>query len=389
MRDVYLAGAGMTRFAKQPDRTLKELTEEAVLGAVEDAELSFAHLEVAFFGNAVAGSLTGQEMVLGQVSLRPLGIDCIPIFNIENACASSSSAFHLAWQGVAGGLYDAALVVGAEKMTHPDRARTFGALAGAVDVESFPLDGGAERSPFMDLYAEKARHYMETSGATIRDFAAVAVKNQYHGSLNPKAQYGAELDIETVLRSPEVVWPLTLLMCSPISDGAAAAVVVSRRLVRGRRQAIRVAASVVRSGVDPRKGSETSATVAAEAAYAAAGIGPQDIHCLELHDAAAPAELALYEELGLAAPGEGPALIRDGVTRLGGKLPVNTSGGLIARGHPIGATGLAQLVEIVQQLRGEAGPRQVPGARVGMAHNAGGWLQGDNAAVAVHIVVRE
>jgi acetyl-CoA acetyltransferase len=272
---------------------------------------------------------------------------------------------------------DVALAVGAEKMTHPDKARSFAAIGGSIDVEQVPDAQPSDRSFLMDLYAEAAVEYMEATGATVRDFAEVVVKNQRHGALNPLAQYGGELTVDEVLASRPIVWPFTLLMCSPISDGAAAAILVAAP-APGRP---RVAASVVRSAGSPLKVSEQ----AAQAGYEMAGVGPRDLDCVELHEAAASAELVLYEQLGLAAPGDGPALIRSGATRLGGACPVNTSGGLLARGHPIGATGLAQITEAVLQVRGRAGGRQVEGARVALAQNAGGWGEGDNLVSAVHV----
>jgi acetyl-CoA acetyltransferase len=377
VRDVYVAGTGMTLFAKQPGRSLKDLTAEAVRGALSDASVEAGDVGACWFGNAVAGSITGQEMVKAQVTLRPLGLGGIPMFNVENACASASSAFHMAWQAVAAGLCDVALAVGAEKMTHPDKARSFAAIGGSIDVETVPAEQPSDRSFLMDLYAAAAIDYMETTGATVRDFAEVVVKNQRHGALNPLAQYGGELTADEVLASRPIVWPFTLLMCSPISDGAAAAVLVAEP-APGRP---RVAASVVRSAGDAAKVSE----LAARAGYEMAGLGPRDLDCVELHEAAASAELTLYEQLGLAAPGDGPALIRSGATRLGGACPVNTSGGLLARGHPIGATGLAQITEAVLQVRGRAGARQVEGARVALAQNAGGWGAGDNLVSAVHV----
>jgi acetyl-CoA acyltransferase len=383
MRDVYVAGAGMTLFAKQPGRSLKDLTAEAVRTALADASLDVGDVQACWFANAVAGSITGQEMVAAQVTLRPLGLGGIPMFNVENACASASSAFHLAWQSVAAGMCDVALAVGAEKMTHPDKARSFAAIGGSIDVESVP-DAGAQpsdRSFLMDLYAEAAVEYMEATGATVQDFAEVVVKNQRHGALNPLAQYGGALTVDEVLASRPIVWPFTLLMCSPISDGAAAAVLVAAP-APGRP---RVAASVVRSARPPAGSAPKVSELAAQAGYEMAGLGPRDLDCVELHEAAASAELTLYEQLGLAAPGDGPALIRSGSTRLGGGCPVNTSGGLLARGHPIGATGLAQITEAVLQVRGRAGARQVEGARVALAQNAGGWGDGDNLVSAVHV----
>ena len=373
----------MTLFAKQAGRSLKDLTAEAALAALEDAGLGVDAVQGCWFGNAVAGSITGQEMVAAQVTLRPIGLAGIPMFNVENACASASSAFHLAWQAVASGACDVALAIGAEKMTHPDKARSFAAIGGSVDVDTVPDAQPAERSFLMDLYAEAAVAYMEATGATVHDFAEVVVKNQRHGMLNPLAQYGSELTAEQVLASRPIVWPFTLLMCSPISDGAAAAVLVSDRVAQASERPVRIAASVVRSAGPAARVSQA----AAAAAYEMAGLGPDDLDCVELHEAAASAELVLYEQLGLAAPGEGAALIRTGATRLGGECPVNTSGGLLARGHPIGATGLAQIHEAVTQVRGRAGARQVEGARVALAQNAGGWGDGDNLVSAVHVFI--
>jgi acetyl-CoA acetyltransferase len=395
MRDVYVAGVGMTLFAKQPERTLKGLAAEAVTGALQDAGVEVGEVQAAYFANAVGGSITGQEMVAGQVALRPLELHGIPVFNVENACASAASAFHLAWQAVGAGLCDVALAVGAEKMTHPDRARSFAAIGGSVDVETVPKDLPSDRSFLMDLYAQAARDYMKESGATVEDFAAVVVKNQLHGMRNPLAQYGSALSIEEVLSSRLIVSPFTLLMCSPISDGAAAAVLVSRDVALRVGRTIRVAASTVRSagplaadGAAPQGRGPRVSELAAQAAYAMAGLGPKDLHSAEVHEAAASAELVLYEQLGFAPVREGPALIRSGATGLGGPLPVNTSGGLLARGHPIGATGLAQIYEAVRQAGGRAGERQVEGARVTLAQNAGGWGDGDNLVSAVHIFVR-
>jgi acetyl-CoA acetyltransferase len=289
---------------------------------------------------------------------------------------------------VASGFADTVLCVGAEKMSHADKRVPLAAIGRATDVEEVfgpdgPQPGG--RSWFMDLYAENARRYMERSGATREDFAAVTVKTHHHGGLNPRAQYGGEMTVAEVLAAREIVAPLTLPMCSPISDGAAAVVLSA---APGGSRRVRVAGSALTSGT-PGGGSENATVRAARAAYEQAGLGPQDADLVELHDAAASAEVELYESLGLAAPGEGPALARDGATGLGGPLPVNVSGGLLSKGHPIGATGLAQAVEGFEQLRGEAGARQVEGARVALLHNGGGWLEGDNAAICVTILLGE
>ncbi|MDX6655959.1 MAG: hypothetical protein QOH62_752 [Solirubrobacteraceae bacterium] len=397
---VLIAGVGMTRFAKSP-QTLRQLAGEAVGAALGDAGLEVGHVEAAYVGNAVAGLVTGQEMIRGQVMLRPLGIEGIPIFNIENACASASSALHLGCQAVASGLNDVVLCLGAEKLSHEDKSVGMEAIGTAIDVEMRAElaeevrsdgDDGGSRSFFMDLYADMARRYMRASGATPEDFARVTVKNQHNGALNPRAQYGGELTVEDVLASRLVVAPLTLLMCSPISDGAAAVVLLSERAARrlGRRGP-RIRASVVRSGNRHDKDDPTagSAARAGRAAFEQAGIGPQDLDCAEVHDASAPAELIVYEQLGLAEPGGAPELIASGRTRLDGELPVNTSGGLLSKGHPIGATGIAQVCEAAWQLRGEAGARQVAGARVALTQNGGGWLEGDSAAMSVHILTAD
>jgi acetyl-CoA acyltransferase len=406
MRDVVVAGIGMTRFGKFLDRGVRSLAEEAVRSALEDAGAEPAGVQTAFFSNAVGGLITGQEMIPGQAALRHTGVLGVPVFNVENACASASSAFHLAWMTVASGMNDVALAVGAEKLTHPDKTVSFRAIGTAVDLEQLhELTAGTEngegggasqdgeqekRSFFMDVYATMAREYMRSSGATVEDFAEVSVKNHLHGTLNPYAQYRDAVTRQDVLASREIAGPLTLLMCSPIGDGAAAAVLCSRQAARrlGVRDPVAVRASVVVSGRDREPGEETAVERAAERAYEAAGVAPADLDVVEVHDAAAPAELMVYEELGLCGRGEGPKLLASGATRLGGRQPVNPSGGLLSKGHPIGATGIGQIVEVVWQLRGQAGDRQVDGARVGLTENGGGFLGTDPAAMSVHLFSR-
>lgn len=393
---VVVAGVGMTRFAKSP-LGLRELAGDAVSAALTDAGATVGDIEAAYVANAVAGLVTGQEMIRGQVMLRPLGIEGIPVFNIENACASASSALNLGWQSVATGTAEVVLCLGAEKLSHEDKSVGMEAIGTAIDVEmraeladevrANGTEPGA-RSFFMDLYADMARRYMRASGATREHFAQVVVKNQHNGAQNPRAQYGGELSVEEVLASRAIVEPLTLLMCSPISDGAAAVVLMSERAARRAGcSGPRVRASVVRSGNRHDKDDPTagSAARAGRAAFEQAGLGPGDLDCAEVHDASAPAELIVYEQLGLVEPGGGPELIASGRTRLDGDLPVNTSGGLLSKGHPIGATGIAQVCEVAWQLRGEAGPRQVDGARVALTQNGGGWLEGDSAAMSVHV----
>jgi acetyl-CoA acyltransferase len=406
MRDIYVAGAAMTRFGKFPDTTIRALAEEAANGALEDAGVTAADVGMVFFSNAVAGLLTNQEMIRGQVALRYTGLLGVPMVNVENACASASSAFYLACMAVGSGAADVALAVGAEKLTHEDRARSFAAIGTAVDQQQVaelqqwassgsagsPLPEqagslpGGKRSFFMDIYAANSRSYMESSGATRQDFAEVAVKSHRHAALNPYAQYRAEVTVEDVLASREIAPPLTLLMCSPIGDGAAALVVCSPEAARRLGARVRVRGCALVSGRDRRPGEPGAVERAAQAAYEEAGVGPGDLDVVELHDAAAPAELITYEELGLCGEGEGPALLASGATGLGGRIPVNPSGGLLSKGHPIGATGCAQLVELTDQLRGRCGQRQVAGASVALAQNGGGFLGTDAAAMVVTLL---
>ncbi len=406
MRNVAVAGAGMTRFAKYQDRGLKELTNEAVTAALASAGIDKSGLQVAVVGNAAAGVITGQECVRAQVVLREMGIDKIPMINTENACASSSTAFQVAWLYVASGLYDVALAVGVEKMYVEDKAKTMAAFSGAVDVEQLremmeqlkpPSEqksgaesgAGKSRSLFMDIYGAAARAHMERHGTTKEHYARIAVKNHNNGSLNPHAQYRERYTLEEILASPMISEPLTRLMCSPIGDGAAAAILVSEEKVKQfTTSPVWVRGSALVSGADDRAevGGETAR--AAQRAFEMAGMTFGDVDVMEVHDATAPAELLIYEEMGLCEEGEGGKLIDDGVTEIGGRLPVNTSGGLLAKGHPIGATGIAQIHEIWLQVRGEAGDRQVANAKVGLTENGGGVVRGEAGATTVHILAR-
>jgi acetyl-CoA acyltransferase len=392
MREVYVAGVGMTRFGKFPDASVRSLAEEATAAALADATLSPGQVEMAFFSNATWGILHGQEMIRGQVALRHTGLLGIPIVNVENACASASSALYLAWMAVASGAADVAIAVGSEKLSHPDKQKSFDAIGTAVDLEQraemearLGVSGG-QRSFFMDIYAGLTRDYMARSGATATDFAQVVVKNQRHGALNPKAQYGGQFSVDDVLASRVVSSPLTLLMCSPIGDGSAAVVLCSPEMARRIGAEVKVASTVLLSGRDRQGVGQPVTERAAQRAYERAGIGPEDIDVIEVHDAAAPAELIVYEEIGLCGPGEAPKLLAHGDTTLGGRVPVNPSGGLLSKGHPIGATGCAQIVELVDQLRGRAGARQVPDAKVALAENGGGFLSDDLAAVVITIL---
>lgn len=409
-QNAYIAGVGMTSFGKHLDRGLKSLTTEAINLALKDAGLEGKDLEAAYMGNAAAGIIVGQVCVPGQVALREIGIGHIPVINIENACASASTAFNQACTMVTSGLYDVVLATGAEKLFHQDKLKTFSVFSGAVDVEDYDtveqqivsraeaagmkldMDGaGAKRSVFMDIYASMALEHMSKYGTTQAQFAAVSAKNSYHGSLNPRAQFREQLTVEQVLASPEIVFPLTRPMCSPVGDGAAAVVLVSERKARqmGLNDPVKVASSVLRSGWDPQTDDEASiAQTCAMAAYEEAGVGPKDLSCIELHDASAPSELIYYEQLGLCEAGEGGRFVEEGHSRLGGRVPVNTSGGLLRKGHPIGATGIAQIVELTEQLQGRAEGRQVDGARVALAENGGGFINGDAAALVVSILTK-
>ncbi len=396
MRDTYIAGVGMTRFGKFLDRNLASLASEAVDATLADARSIPEDIGMVFFANSVAGLISGQESIRGQVSLGSTGLQGKPIVNVENACASGSTAVHLARLAVASGHVEAALAVGAEKLYHEDKQTTFTAMMSAVDVER--LDeirarlrgdgaGSESRSMFMDVYAEMTERFMERTGVTQRDFAQVAVKSHEHASGNPRAQYREPVTIEQVLDSRPIAGPLTLLMCSPIGDGAAAVLVCSADFAeRVDADAVRIRASVLRSGQEGTYG-ETVPSVARQA-YEEAGVGPEDLDVVECHDATAPAELMLYEDLGLASPGEAAKLLWSGETTFGGRVPVNTSGGLISKGHPVGASGCAQLAELTEQLRGRAGDRQVENADIALAQNAGGFLDPDVAACAVTIVSR-
>ena len=408
--NAYVAGVGMTRFGKQLDTTLKGLAGEAVQAALDDAGLDKSALQAAWMGNAAAGLVTGQEMIRGQVALRQMGIGRIPVVNVENACASSATAFQQAAAMVTAGLYDVVLACGSEKLFHEDKARSFGAFTSAVDVEDprgvlsmvqrmaaeigEPFDAataGANRSIFMDLYSLMARKHMKRHGSTREHFAMVAAKNSFHGSMNPRAQFRDVMTVDEVLAARTVVEPLTLPMCSPIGDGAAAVVLVSERKARelGLAHRVKVVASALVSGWDMSGPDESVGGLAATQAYESAGIGPGDLSCVELHDASAPSEIVAYEYLQLCRPGDGIRLIESGATRLGGRIPVNTSGGLLRKGHPVGATGCAQIVELTEQLQGRSGSRQVPGARMALAHNGGGAIGTDAAAAVVTILQRE
>ncbi|HEY3810711.1 MAG TPA: thiolase family protein [Acidimicrobiales bacterium] len=392
MRNVVIAGAGMTAFGKFLDRNLKSLVAEATSAALSDAAATPADVGAVYFGNVAAGLMCGQESLRGQHALRGTGLQGIPLVNVENACASGATAVHLAWLSVASGQTEVALAIGAEKLYHADRAKPFAAMSSVLDQERLDelfadLGGEAtDRSVFMDLYARFARQYMDRTGATQEDFARVAAKNHAHGSLNPKAQHRTRFTVEEILAARPIAGPLTLPMCAPIGDGAAAVVITTpERAAQLGAHPVRLLASVLGGGQEGRAG---LVPATARRAFETAGVDPEDVDVVACHDATAPAELIVTEELGLCPPGDAPKLLRAGDTTLGGRIPINPCGGLESKGHPIGATGVAQIVELTDQLRDRCGARQVQDPRIALAENAGGYLGPDAAAATVTILAR-
>jgi acetyl-CoA acetyltransferase len=411
MDNIYIVGVGMTPCGRFLDQSVKDLTRQAVEAALADAGLAKEAIDVAYFANAGQSAIEGQYMVGGQIALREMGIGGIPVTNVENACASASTALHQAYAYLRAGMADVALAVGAEKLYHKDKSRSFEVFNGAWDIANVDTltrtllamgegvepppgrGGGAEvRSAFMDVYAALARHHMKTYGTTERQIAAVAAKNHHHSTMNPLSQYRADMSIEDVLAARMISWPLTLPMCAPISDGAAAAILVREDALGhfDRRRAIRIDASVLASGAD-RPLDDLAHHVcrtAARRAYEIAGIGPQDVSVAEVHDATAFAEILQAENLGFCESGMGGVIAERGETSIGGRIPINPSGGLESKGHPIGATGLGQIYELVVQLRGDAGARQVEGARVAVAENGGGFHGAEEAAACITVLSR-
>lgn len=394
MNNVAVLGVGMHPFGKFENKHLKDLANTAIWNAIEDAAIDAKQIEAAYVGNCLGGLLNGQESIRGQVVLRHAGFKGIPIVNVENACATASTAFHMAWMSVMAGLYDIVLAVGVEKMFIGNTARSIEALSTATDIEV----SGNMGLQFTSLYAMNIRKKMEKYGWTADDLALVAEKNSHNGSLNPNAQFKKPLSKEEVLNSKMIADPITLFMASPMGDGAAAAVICNENLAKKlhAKPLIRVAASQLSSGhasMMESSPSESTTYATAQKAYKQAGIGPEDLDLAEVHDAMSPAELKLYEELGLCDEGDAIKLIREGRTKITGDIPVNASGGLASRGHPVGATGLAQIAEAVWQLRGEAGERQVSGKkeklpRFALTQNDGGYIEGDQAASCIHIFER-
>lgn len=386
MTKIAIAGVGMHPFGRYPGSSLKDLARVAVVRALDDARIGVKGIDAVYSANGMAGLLQGQEQIRGQTVLRDVGIERVPIVNVENACASGSTAFREAVIAVRAGVADCVLALGFEKMFVDDRDRSLAALESAADLDVV----GGLGVQFTAVYALRLRKRLDDGSLTLDDLADASVKSHDNGSLNPYAQFRRKYTRDEILASRPIADPLTLLMCSSLSDGAAAAVVTRADLAPDDRPKILVRAASGASGYSSDGSDEPSvAALCAVRAYEEAGLGPSDIDVAEVHDAMAPGELLYYEHLGFCKHGDAGPFLRSGATALGGRLPVNPSGGLSSRGHPVGATGLGQIAELTWQLRGEAGDRQVGEPRVALAQNSGGWLEGESAACNVHILERE
>lgn len=384
--NVAVAGVGMHPFGRFPDASLKDLARVAILRALDDAELGVKDIDAVYSSNAMGGLLQGQEQIRGQTVLREVGLERVPVVNVENACASGSTAFREAVIAVRAGAAERVLVIGFEKMFVDDRDRSLSALESAADLD---VVGGLGLQ-FTAVYAMRLRKRLDDGTLSLRDLVDVSVKSHANGARNPYAQFREPFTAEQVESARPIAEPLTLLMCSAIADGAAAAVVTRADLApNGSRPAILVRAAQSVSGFTTDGDPEPSAsTVCAQRAYDEAGVGPDVIDVAEVHDAMAPGELLYYEQLGFCETGGASELLQSGATQIGGRIAVNPSGGLCSRGHPVGATGLAQAAELVWQLRGDAGDRQSGQPRFALAQNSGGWLEGESAASNVHIFER-
>jgi acetyl-CoA acyltransferase len=365
MRDVYVAGVAMIRFGRYKDRDVPDLGAEAVLLALRDAGLGIRDVEM-----LAAGCLFQANAMVGQRIMQEVGQTGIPVVNVANACATGSTAFREAWMGVASGMHDVALCVGVEQM---GKMGLLGAGGGGSGIRT---EGVVGSGLMPAVFGQAGMEHMRKYGTTVEQFAKVAVKNHKHSTKNPLSQYQVEVSLEDVLGARMVAYPNTLYMCCPTGDGAAAAVLVSPEKARQIGAKVKVLASILTS--DPW--SERDLTLpdvstltrnAAKQAWERAGVGPADLDLVELHDCFATAELLHYENLGLCGDGEAGRFIDAGEATHGGRTPVNVSGGLLSKGHPLGATGVAGIFEVTTHLRGAAGARQVPDAKVGLSHVIG------------------
>jgi acetyl-CoA acetyltransferase len=412
-KDVYVIGSYSTKFQKWLDKSIKDLTRDAYLGVLEDAGMKDgSDLEFCWFSNCAMGTLWEQDLIRGHVSMSPLVEDGlfperVPVINVEGACASASMAFHGAWKDILSGQCEASLAMGVDKFYHEDMKRVVAAYEHGIDrldkdrlIGEYSTVGaqcdkefeiGTNRTVFMDTYAMQACWHMWKWGTTQEQIAMAASKNHYNGSLNPKAQYQFEVPVEKVMEDYMVSYPLTRSMCAPIGDGAAAAILCSEDYLKSlpmdvQNRAVKVGASVLTSGKHRDITEPSLSKFAADKAYEMADITAQDIDVAELHDATSFCEIYQAEMMGFCPIGEGGKFIESGATKLDGSIPVNTSGGLVSKGHPVGATGLSMIYELVAQLRGEAGPRQVEGAQIALAENGGGVISTEEFACSITIL---
>lgn len=376
MSDVYILGIDMIRFGRFPNRDVADIAAESALGALDDAGVSIHDIEAMWSGN-----LMQANAMVGQRILQEIGQTGIPVVNCANACATGATAFRDAWLAVKAGVYDLVLAVGVEQMGR-------GLLGGGGGGGGIPKEGLLGSGTMPAIFAEAGMEHARKYGTTFEQFAKVSVKNHHHSTMNPKAMYQKETPLDEVMGAEMISYPNTKLMCSVNVDGSAAAVIASEKKARelGLGRAVKVKASVMTS--DPFTDRDltmpdvnTCTRNAAAAAYEMAGCGPDDINLVELHDCFATAEILHYENLGLCKDGEAGRLIDNGETAHGGRVPVNMSGGLLSKGHPLGATGIANIYEVSTHLRGEAGKRQVEGARLGLTH-----VIGLGSACAIHIL---
>ena len=376
MRDVAIVGATMLKFGRYPDKDVVTLASEAAIGAMKDATCSIKDVEI-----VVSGNLYQSNAMIGQRIMKEIGATGVPVINVANACATGSTAFREAWMAVASGAYDVAMAIGSEQMGK------MGLLGADGASREYSTEGVMGTGLMPGVFGQAGVEHMRKYGTTQEQFAKVAVKNHKHSVNNPYAQYRIETPLEDVLNARPIAWPNTLYMCCPTGDGAAAAVLMSAEKAKQFTQnPVWVAASVLTSDpYTPRNPTmfdiNTLTRNASTEAYQKAGIGPEDLDMVELHDCFATAELLHYENLQLCGEGEAGHMIDEGATYVGGKIPVNASGGLLSKGHPLGATGVANIVEIVWHLRGEAGARQVEGAKTGLAH-----VIGLGSACTIHVL---
>jgi len=379
MTDAYIVGVDMIKFGRFPDKTVPQIGAEAALLALDDCGLRIQDMEALYCGNL--GQASG---MVGQRMLQLIGQTGIPVVNVANACATGATAFREAWTAIKAGLYDIVLAVGVEQMGK-------GLLGGAGGATGIPKEGLLGSGTMPAVFAEAGMEHARKYGTTFAQFAKVSVKNHHHSTLNPKAMYQIETPLETVMNAEMISYPNTKLMCSVNVDGSAAAVLCSERKARElglMKRAVKVRASVMTS--DPCQERDlvmpdvnSCTRLAAKKAYEMAGIGPDEINLVELHDCFATAEILHYENLGLCKDGDAGRMIDTGEVALGGRIPVNVSGGLLSKGHPLGATGIANIYEVTTHLRGEAGKRQVEGARLGLTH-----VIGLGSACGIHILER-